>query len=41
MFTGIVQSQAEVIAIISKNNAISLKVSLENRLIEQLEINRG
>lgn len=38
MFTGIVQSQAEVIAIISKNNAIRLKVSLESRLIEHLEI---
>tara|TARA_B110000438_G_C15782932_1_gene637059 strand:+ start:236 stop:862 length:627 start_codon:yes stop_codon:yes gene_type:complete len=38
MFTGIVQSQAEVIAIISKNNAIRLKVSLENSLIENLEV---
>ncbi|MBA6339824.1 riboflavin synthase subunit alpha [Colwellia sp. MB02u-10] len=38
MFTGIVQSQAEVIAIVNKNNAISLKISLENSLIEQLVI---
>ena len=38
MFTGIVQSQAEVIAIIRKNNAISLKIGLGNSLIEQLEI---
>ncbi len=37
MFTGIVQSQAEVIAIIRKNNAISLKIGLGNSLIEQLE----
>ena len=38
MFTGIVQSQAEVIAIISKNNAIRLKISLENSLIDNLAI---
>jgi len=38
MFTGIVQSQAEVIAIISKNNAIALKISLENALIDNLDI---
>jgi riboflavin synthase len=38
MFTGIVQSQAEVIAIISKNNAIRLKVSVENSLIKNLEV---
>lgn len=38
MFTGIVQSQAEVIAITSKNNAIRLKVALDNSLIENLTI---
>ena len=38
MFTGIVQSQAEVIAIISKINAIRLKIALENSLIVNLEI---
>jgi riboflavin synthase len=38
MFTGIVQSQAEVIAIISKNNAIRLKISLENSMIDNLAI---
>ena len=38
MFTGIVQSQAEVIAIISKNNAIRLNISLENSLIDNLAI---
>ncbi|MBA6390570.1 riboflavin synthase subunit alpha [Colwellia sp. BRX10-3] len=38
MFTGIVQSQAEVIAIISKNNAIRLKIAIENTLIDNLEI---
>lgn len=38
MFTGIVQSQAEVIAIVSKNNAIRLKISLANSLVEHLEI---
>lgn len=38
MFTGIVQSQAEVIAIISKDNAIRLTVALAPSLIENLEI---
>ncbi len=38
MFTGIVQSQAEVITIISKNNAIRLKVALDNSLIDKLEV---
>jgi len=38
MFTGIVQSQAEVIAIISKNNAIGLKISLKNSLLDNLAI---
>jgi riboflavin synthase len=38
MFTGIVQSQAEVIAIMRKNNAIRLKVALEAPLIANLEI---
>ncbi|SEL46430.1 riboflavin synthase alpha chain [Colwellia chukchiensis] len=38
MFTGIVQSQAEVIAIISKNNAISLRLALDKSLIAHLEI---
>lgn len=38
MFTGIVQSQAEVIAIISKDNAIRLTVALVPTLIENLEI---
>ncbi|MBA6289590.1 riboflavin synthase subunit alpha [Colwellia sp. MB3u-4] len=38
MFTGIVQSQAEVIAIMRKNNAIRLKVALETPLIANLEI---
>jgi riboflavin synthase len=38
MFTGIVQSQAEVIAIITKNNAITLKIAVENQLIANLEI---
>ena len=38
MFTGIVQSQAEVIAVIAKNNAVSLKILVENKLIEQLEV---
>ena len=38
MFTGIVQSQAEVIAIISKNNAIRLKVLLAKPLIYNLEV---
>ena len=37
MFTGIVQSQAEVIAIISKDNAIRLTVALAPSLIENLE----
>jgi len=37
MFTGIVQSQAEVIAMISKNNAIRLKVAVETPLITHLE----
>ena len=37
MFTGIVQSQAEVISIIRKNNAITLKIGLENALIDNLE----
>lgn len=38
MFTGIVQSQAEVIAVIAKNNAVCLKILVENKLIEQLEV---
>ena len=38
MFTGIVQSQAEVIAIISKDNAIRLTIALAPALIENLEI---
>ncbi|MGB1262591.1 MAG: riboflavin synthase subunit alpha [Cognaticolwellia sp.] len=38
MFTGIVQSQAEVIAIIRKNNAITLKIALENTLTDSLEV---
>ena len=38
MFTGIVQSLAEVIAIISKKNAIRLKVAVENSIIEKLEV---
>jgi riboflavin synthase len=38
MFTGIVQSQAEVIEIVRKNNAIRLKVSLESPLIVNLDI---
>lgn len=33
MFTGIVQSQAEVISIIRKNNAMSLKISLQHAYI--------
>mgnify|MGYP000067738111 FL=1 len=37
MFTGIVQSQAEVISIIRKNNAIALKIALEKALIHNLE----
>jgi len=37
MFTGIVQSQAEVISIIRKNNAITLKIALEQSLINNLE----
>jgi riboflavin synthase len=36
MFTGIVQSQAEVISVITKNNAISLKVALEHQYVESL-----
>jgi len=38
MFTGIVQSQAEVIAIMRKNNAIRLKIALDSTLIANLEI---
>jgi riboflavin synthase len=37
MFTGIVQSQAEVIAIITKNNAISLKIAVEHQYVQNLE----
>ncbi len=37
MFTGIVQSQAEVIALISKNNAIRLRISVEHSLISHLD----
>lgn len=38
MFTGIVQSQAEVIAIISKNNALELKIAVESSLIDNLDV---
>ncbi|WP_085299633.1 riboflavin synthase subunit alpha [Cognaticolwellia mytili] len=37
MFTGIVQSQAEVISIITKNNAISLKIAVEHQYVQNLE----
>jgi hypothetical protein len=33
MFTGIVQSQAEVIAKIDKNNAITLRVAVAKKLL--------
>ena len=36
MFTGIVQSQAEVISILTKNNAVRLKIALEHQYVEGL-----
>ena len=36
MFTGIVQSQAEVISILTKNNAVRLKIALEHEYVEGL-----
>ncbi len=36
MFTGIVQSQAEVISILTKNNAVRLKIALEHQYLEGL-----
>lgn len=36
MFTGIVQSQAEVISIIAKNNAITLRIAVEGPQIDNL-----
>lgn len=36
MFTGIVQSQAEVISILTKNNAVRLKIALVHQYVEGL-----